>query len=63
MARWAVLAATWWRAARCLTVDRAAPAGWAPLRIAVRNCAVLYTHGAGWVFGNAHTHDRLIRGW
>ncbi|PWW67123.1 alpha/beta hydrolase [Actinokineospora spheciospongiae] len=23
--------------------------------------AVLYTHGAGWVFGNAHTHDRLVR--
>jgi acetyl esterase len=23
--------------------------------------AILYTHGAGWVFGNAHTHDRLIR--
>jgi acetyl esterase len=22
---------------------------------------ILYTHGAGWVFGNAHTHDRLIR--
>jgi acetyl esterase len=22
---------------------------------------VLYLHGAGWVFGNAHTHDRLIR--
>jgi len=22
---------------------------------------VLYTHGAGWVFGNEHTHDRLIR--
>jgi len=22
---------------------------------------VFYTHGAGWVFGNAHTHDRLIR--
>jgi acetyl esterase len=22
---------------------------------------VLYSHGAGWVFGNAHTHDRLIR--
>jgi len=22
---------------------------------------VMYTHGAGWVFGNAHTHDRLIR--
>ncbi len=22
---------------------------------------IFYTHGAGWVFGNAHTHDRLIR--
>lgn len=22
---------------------------------------ILYTHGAGWVFGNNHTHDRLIR--
>ncbi|MEV7673983.1 alpha/beta hydrolase [Streptomyces sp. NPDC007872] len=22
---------------------------------------VLYVHGAGWVFGNAHTHDRLVR--
>jgi acetyl esterase/lipase len=22
---------------------------------------ILYLHGAGWVFGNAHTHDRLIR--
>ncbi|GGA46504.1 alpha/beta hydrolase [Paenibacillus physcomitrellae] len=22
---------------------------------------ILYTHGAGWVFGNAHTHDHLIR--
>jgi len=22
---------------------------------------VLYIHGAGWVFGNAHTHDRLCR--
>ncbi|MEW9501700.1 alpha/beta hydrolase [Jeotgalibacillus marinus] len=22
---------------------------------------ILYIHGAGWVFGNAHTHDRLIR--
>jgi acetyl esterase/lipase len=22
---------------------------------------VLYLHGAGWVFGNAHTHDRLAR--
>ncbi|MGO4106874.1 alpha/beta hydrolase [Paenibacillus sp. YAF4_2] len=23
--------------------------------------AILYIHGAGWVFGNNHTHDRLIR--
>ncbi|MBE1485619.1 alpha/beta hydrolase [Plantactinospora soyae] len=23
--------------------------------------AVLYLHGAGWVFGDSHTHDRLIR--
>ncbi|ULO10091.1 alpha/beta hydrolase [Paenibacillus sp. 19GGS1-52] len=22
---------------------------------------IIYIHGAGWVFGNAHTHDRLIR--
>ncbi len=22
---------------------------------------VVYIHGAGWVFGNSHTHDRLIR--
>jgi acetyl esterase/lipase len=22
---------------------------------------VIYVHGAGWVFGNRHTHDRLIR--
>ncbi|MGI5164443.1 alpha/beta hydrolase [Spirillospora sp. CA-253888] len=22
---------------------------------------LLYVHGAGWVFGNAHTHDRLVR--
>ena len=22
---------------------------------------IVYFHGAGWVFGNAHTHDRLIR--
>jgi acetyl esterase/lipase len=23
---------------------------------------ILHIHGAGWVFGNAHTHDRLVRG-
>ncbi|RJQ76657.1 alpha/beta hydrolase [Pseudonocardiaceae bacterium YIM PH 21723] len=22
---------------------------------------IIYIHGAGWVFGNAHTHDRLVR--
>jgi acetyl esterase len=22
---------------------------------------IVYTHGAGWVFGNSHTHDRLVR--
>jgi acetyl esterase len=22
---------------------------------------LIYIHGAGWVFGNAHTHDRLVR--
>jgi len=22
---------------------------------------ILYTHGGGWVLGNAHTHDRLVR--
>lgn len=22
---------------------------------------ILYIHGAGWVFGNVHTHDRLVR--
>src|SRR3954453_17663568 len=22
---------------------------------------ILYTHGAGWAFGNSHTHDRLVR--
>ncbi|HXL96538.1 MAG TPA: alpha/beta hydrolase [Streptosporangiaceae bacterium] len=22
---------------------------------------IVYMHGAGWVFGNSHTHDRLVR--
>src|SRR3954464_5848525 len=26
-----------------------------PLRV------IVYIHGAGWVFGNSHTHDRLVR--
>src|SRR5690349_3685722 len=43
------------------------PTGSVPVRI-VRPAdaegvlpVVLYLHGAGWVFGNAHTHDRLVR--
>lgn len=33
-----------------------------PKHAAEKNLPViLYIHGAGWVFGNAHTHDRLIR--
>ncbi|MER6251885.1 alpha/beta hydrolase [Streptomyces sp. NPDC001584] len=38
---------------RARIVKPAAAAGMLP--------AVLYIHGAGWVFGNAHTHDRLVR--
>jgi acetyl esterase/lipase len=43
------------------------PTGQVPVRI-VRPAGVggtlpviLYVHGAGWVFGDAHTHDRLVR--
>jgi acetyl esterase/lipase len=43
------------------------PAGSVPVRV-VRPAGasgilpvILYTHGAGWVFGNARTHDRLVR--
>ncbi|UIX29679.1 alpha/beta hydrolase [Streptomyces sp. GQFP] len=43
------------------------PTGEVPARI-VRPAGVqgvlpviVYIHGAGWVFGNAHTHDRLVR--
>jgi acetyl esterase/lipase len=32
-----------------------------PKRAVEKLPVVLYIHGAGWVFGNAHTHDRLIR--
>ncbi|MFB4296555.1 alpha/beta hydrolase [Actinomadura sp. NTSP31] len=31
------------------------PAATGPLPV------IVYTHGAGWVFGDAHTHDRLVR--
>ena len=43
------------------------PSGDVPIRIVRPGGAagalpvILYSHGAGWVFGNAHTHDRLIR--
>ncbi|MCC8450338.1 alpha/beta hydrolase [Streptomyces rochei] len=43
------------------------PTGSVRARIVKPTCAenplpvILYIHGAGWVFGNAHTHDRLVR--
>ncbi|WP_284237304.1 alpha/beta hydrolase [Paenibacillus glycanilyticus] len=43
------------------------PSGQVSVRIfRAPNCtkklpAILYIHGAGWVFGNSHTHDRLVR--
>lgn len=43
------------------------PLGQVPIRIVRPKGAqgtlpvILYLHGAGWVFGNSHTHDRLIR--
>jgi acetyl esterase len=49
-----------------LTVE-GGPTGTVKLRIVKPHGAtgvlpvVLYIHGAGWVFGNAHTHDRLVR--
>src|SRR3954468_16546532 len=36
-------------------IVKPAGAGDAPLPV------IIYIHGAGWVFGNAHTHDRLVR--
>lgn len=32
-----------------------------PAGAAGRLPVIFYIHGAGWVFGNAHTHDRLVR--
>ncbi|WP_431969631.1 alpha/beta hydrolase [Nocardia sp. bgisy134] len=49
-----------------ITVD-GGPTGSVPVRIVKPVGAtgplpvILYTHGAGWVFGDAHTHDRLVR--
>ncbi|GAA3719270.1 alpha/beta hydrolase [Microlunatus aurantiacus] len=43
------------------------PTGTVPVRIVKPRTVtgvlpvILYTHGAGWVFGDAHTHDRLVR--
>ncbi|NMO03200.1 alpha/beta hydrolase [Gordonia sp. TBRC 11910] len=48
-------------------IDVAAPTGDIRARIVTPPNAegplpvILYIHGAGWVFGNAHTHDRLVR--
>ena len=49
-----------------ITVD-GGPTGSVPVRIVKPQGTnatlpvILYTHGAGWVFGDAHTHDRLVR--
>ncbi len=49
------------------TVVAGGPSGEVPVRIPRPKGAtgmlpvVLYIHGAGWVFGNSHTHDRLVR--
>lgn len=32
-----------------------------PQQASMKLPVIVYIHGAGWVFGNAHTHDRLIR--
>ena len=32
-----------------------------PLAVAGMLPVILYMHGGGWVLGNAHTHDRLVR--
>jgi acetyl esterase/lipase len=32
-----------------------------PPQIPERLPVIVYVHGAGWVFGNGHTHDRLVR--
>jgi acetyl esterase/lipase len=32
-----------------------------PHESAERLPVILYTHGAGWVYGSTHTHDRLVR--
>ena len=43
------------------------PCGTVPVRIIrpqqarERLPVIVYVHGAGWVFGNSHTHDRLVR--
>ena len=32
-----------------------------PINIMGRAHVIYYIHGAGWVFGNLHTHDKLVR--
>src|ERR1700677_251820 len=49
-----------------LSVD-GGPSGPVPVRIVrpphtrERLPVIVYVHGVGWVFGNGHTHDRLVR--
>ena len=43
------------RPARCRSASCVPQGATGPLPV------IVYIHGAGWVFGNAHTHDRLIR--
>jgi acetyl esterase/lipase len=51
----------------CDLVVAGGPSGEVPVRIVRPKHAtatlpvVVYVHGIGWVFGNRHTHDRLIR--
>ncbi|TMR91107.1 alpha/beta hydrolase [Nonomuraea basaltis] len=46
---------------------RGGPTGLVPVRIVKPRGAtgtmpvIFYVHGAGWVFGSAHTHDRVVR--
>jgi acetyl esterase len=53
--------------ALCDLVIPGGPSGEVAVRIVRPNHAavpvpvILYVHGVGWVFGNRHTHDRLIR--